>query len=96
MPDRLFAALAAAFALASSVPGGVSATGVTTSSYDAPSTDSDFRRSCNQLRVSSAGTLTGRSNSNSGKESAVCTRRHESGQKQRKFTKLYEKQETKH
>ena len=64
MSHRLFAALAAAFALASSVPGAVSATGVTTSSYDASSTDSDIRKSCKQLRVSSAGTLTGRCNSN--------------------------------
>ena len=64
MSHRLLAALAAAFALALSVPGVVSATGVTTSSYDASSTDSDIRKSCKQLRVSSAGTLTGRCNSN--------------------------------
>ena len=65
MSHRLLATLAAASALALSVPGVVSATGVTTSSYDSTSTDSDIRKSCQQMRVSSAGTLTGRCNDNS-------------------------------
>ena len=47
------------------LPGDAAATGVTTNSYDASSTDSDIRKSCEQMRVSSAGTLTGRCNSNS-------------------------------
>ena len=47
------------------LPGTAAATGVTTSSYDSASTDSDIRKSCKQLRVSSAGTLTGRCNAGS-------------------------------
>ena len=64
MPTRLLALAAFAAALLV-VPGTAAATGVTTSSYDATSTDSDIRKSCKQLRVSSAGTLTGRCNDSS-------------------------------
>ena len=57
---------AIAFAVALlSLPGTAAATGVTTNSYDANSTDSDIRKSCKELRVSSAGTLTGRCNPSS-------------------------------
>ena len=65
MSNRLVTALVATFALAFSVPGAVSAAGVTTNNYRTTNNDPDIRLSCMELRVSSAGTLTGRCNPSS-------------------------------